>query len=181
MGAEQLLLKLAGKLWPALDTLEETERADLLSELIGIIYGAILTAIGLGWLIGATDLALARAQWPTLLLMLLLAIILNQLDFFWIVKRRVGTYDRWNSPLGGLAAFSAALLFGPTAIWLGVVVLLSYSAQRWRKTPLATLRWNVLRNLALNLSSFALGSLLGLALYQQLGQGSAGPWRRWPR
>jgi serine phosphatase RsbU (regulator of sigma subunit) len=164
-----LLLQLAGRLWPAFDSLEEAERAEFLSELIGILYGAILTAIGLAWLLVATDLALARAQWPTLLLMLILAIILNQLDFFWIVKRRIGTYDRWNSPLGGLATLSAALLFGPTAIWLGVVVLVSYSAQRWRKTPLATLRVNVLRNLALNLSSFVLGSLLGLALYQRLG------------
>jgi serine phosphatase RsbU (regulator of sigma subunit) len=180
MRAEQLLLQLASRLWPAFDTLEETERTDLLSELIGINYGAILTAIGLGWLVGATDLALARAQWPTLLLMLILAVILNQLDFFWIVKRRVGTYDRWNSPLGGLVTLSAALLFGPTAIWLGVVVLLSYSAQRWRQTPLATLRWNVLRNLALNLSSFVLGSLLGLTLYQWLGGIFPLPGLSWP-
>lgn len=180
MRAERLLLQLAGKLWPALDTLEQNERADLLSELIGIIYGAILTAIGLGWLIGATDLALARAQWPNLLLMLTLAVVLNQLDFFWIVRRRVGTYDRWNSPLGGLATLSAALLFGPTALWLGVIVLTSYAALRWRKTPLAALRWNVLRNLALNLSSFALGSLLGLALYQRLGGSFPLPGLGWP-
>ncbi|HEU5098326.1 MAG TPA: PP2C family protein-serine/threonine phosphatase, partial [Roseiflexaceae bacterium] len=95
-------------------------------------------------------------------------------------KRRVGTYDRWNSPLGGLATTSAALLFGPTALWLGVVVLLTYSSQRWRETPLAILRWNVLRNLALNLSGFAVGSLLGLALYRRLGGSFPLPGLTWP-
>jgi serine phosphatase RsbU (regulator of sigma subunit) len=180
MHPEKRLIQIASRLWPAFATLEETERADFLSDLIGIIYGAILTAIGLGWLIGATDLALARTHWPTLLLMLILAIILNQLDFFWIVERPAGAYDRWNSPLGGLATFSAALLFGPTAIWLGVAILVSYSVQRWRNTPLAAQRWNVLRNLALNLSGFTLGSLLGLALYQRLGGDFPLPGLSWP-
>jgi serine phosphatase RsbU (regulator of sigma subunit) len=169
MTVEHRLTQIAGKLWPAFETLDEAERRRFLRELVGIAYGGILAAIGLAWLVAATDMAVARAQWPALLLMLILAIILNQLDFFWIVERRAGTYDRWSAPLGGIVITAAALLFGPTALWLGVIALLLSYAQLWRRAPLPNRRWNVLRTVALHLSSFTLGSLIGLALYQRLG------------
>ena len=180
MQTQQYLTRIAGKLWPAFDTLEESERRHFLSELIGIIYGAILAAIGLAWLTAVTDTALVRAQWPTLLLMLILAIILYQLDFFWIVERRAGSYDRWSAQLGGMVITSATLLFGPTAIWLGVIVSALYYARLWRRTPLASQRWNVIRTLALQLACFTLGSLLGLTLYQRLGGSFPLPGLTWP-
>src|SRR5256885_12846345 len=122
MTTEQRLLRIAGKLWPDLDVLDEPERKHILRELVGIIYGTLLAVLGLGWLVLATDLALVGAEWPTLLLMLILAAVLNQLDFFWVVERRVGVYDRWSAQLGGLVSISAALLFGPTALWLGAIL-----------------------------------------------------------
>jgi len=181
MRTEHRLLRLAGKLWPQLNSLDEHERQGFLSELIGILYGAVLAAIGLAWLVAITDTALARAQWPRLLLMLILAIILNQFDFFWIVERHVGTYDRWSAQqLGGLVTISAALLFGPTALWLGVIVVLIQYVQMWRTTPLPTQRVIALRNLVLNVSCFSLGSLIGLTLYQRLGGSFPLPGLAWP-
>jgi serine phosphatase RsbU (regulator of sigma subunit) len=112
--------------------------------------------------------------------MLLLAVALNQLGFFWVVERRPGTYDRWSSQLGGLVTISAALLFGPTALWLGVIVVLIQYAQIWRRTVLPIRRWNVLCNLVLNVNCFLLGSLLGLALYQGLGGSFPLPGFTWP-
>src|SRR5687768_3733229 len=132
MTMEQRLLRIAGKLWPDLDLLDQPEREHIVRELIGIIYGALLAVLGLGWLLLATDLALLGAEWPTLLLMLILAAVLNQLDFFWVVERRVGIYDRWIAQLGGLVSISAALLFGPTALWLGTILPLVRYAQTWR-------------------------------------------------
>ena len=181
MRTEHRLLRLAGKLWPQLNSLDEHERQGFLSELIGILYGAVLAAIGLAWLVAITDTALARAQWPSLLLMLILAIILNQFDFFWIVERHAGTYDRWSAQqLGGLVTISAALLFGPTALWLGVIVVLIQYVQMWRTTPLPTQRVIALRNLVLNVSCFSLGSLIGLTLYQRLGGSFPLPGLAWP-
>src|SRR6266508_503123 len=170
MTTEQRLLRIVGKLWPDLDVLDEPERSHILRELIGIIYGTLLAVLGVAWLVVATDLALVRAQWPLVLLMLILAAVLNQLDFFWVVERRPGTYDRWSAQqLGGLVTISAALLFGPTALWLGVIVVLIQYVQMWRTTPLPTQHVIALRNLVLNVSCFSLGSLIGLALYQRLG------------
>ncbi len=134
-----------------------------------MVYAMLLAVLGIMGLVLVTDLAQVQEQWPTLVLMLILAAILNQLDFFWVVERRAGIYDRWSSQLGGLVTISAALLFGPTAIWLGALLQLIYYAQTWRTTPLRPQRLLALRNLMLNLSSFTIGALMGLALYQQLG------------
>src|SRR5262245_34300910 len=131
MMMEQRLLRIAGKLWPDLDTLDAPERKHIVRELVGIIYGTLLAIVGLGWLVLATDLALLSAEWPTLLLMFILAAILNQFDFFWVVERRAGIYDRWIAQLGGLVTISAALLFGPTALWLGTLLPLVKYAQTW--------------------------------------------------
>jgi serine phosphatase RsbU (regulator of sigma subunit) len=180
MTTGQHLTRIATKLWPDLVQLDEPERKRIANELVGIVYGALLAMIGLVWLALATDLALLRAQWPMLLLMLVLALVLNQLGFFWIVERRPGTYDRWSSQLGGLVTISAALLFGPTALWLGVIVVLTQYFQMWRTTSMATQRLGVIRNLVLNLCCFLLGSLLGLAVYQQLGGSFPLPGFTWP-
>jgi serine phosphatase RsbU (regulator of sigma subunit) len=169
MTIEQRLLRIAGKLWHDLDVLDAPERKHMVSELVGIIYGTLLALLGLGWLVSATDLAVVGAEWPTLLLMFILAAVLNQLDFFWVVERRAGIYDRWIAQLGGLVSISAALLFGPTALWLAAILPLVKYAQMRRTTPLPIQRALAMRNLVLNVSSFSIGSLIGLMLYQQLG------------
>ena len=177
---EYYLTQIAGKLWPDLDTLDEVERKRVAKELVGIIYGSLLAVVGLGWLVVATDLALLRSQWPTLLLMLILAVTLNQLGFFWVVERRAGIYDRWSTQLGGLVSISAALLFGPTALWLGALLPLVHYARGWRATPLPTQRVLAMRNLVLNVSSFSIGSLLGFTLYRELGGSFPPPGLAWP-
>src|SRR5262245_61602348 len=113
MRIEPRFMRRIARLWHDFDGLEESERRRLRSEVAGILYCSLLLVAGLGWLTAASDLDLVRAAWPELLLLLLLAALLNRLDFFWIVERRAGTYDRWSAPLGGLVTVSAALLFGP--------------------------------------------------------------------
>lgn len=169
MTIEQRLLRIAGKLWPDLDVLDASVRKQIIGEIIGIIYGALLMMLGISWLVLVTDLALVGAEWPTLLLMLILAAVLNQLDFFWVVERRAGIYDRWIAQLGGLVTISAALLFGPTALWLGTLLPLVQFAQKWRTTLVWIQRVLALRNLMLSVSSFSIGSLIGFAFYRQLG------------
>src|SRR5215212_12236651 len=152
MTMEQRLLRIAGKLWTDLDLLDAPERKDIARELVGIIYGTLLAMLGLGWLVLATDLALLGTEWPTLLLMFILAAVLNQLDFFWVVERRAGIYDRWIAQLGGLVTISAALLFGPTALWLGTILPLVQYVQKWRTISVPTQHVLALRNLTLNVS-----------------------------
>ncbi|HWQ12596.1 MAG TPA: PP2C family protein-serine/threonine phosphatase [Roseiflexaceae bacterium] len=169
MGPDQRLVRIVDALGRGRGALEETEREHLAREVVGIAYGTILALIGLGWLTLATDVAQLRAVWPHLLLLTALAVLLNRLDFFWIVERRSGAYERWSAPLGGLVTTSAAFLFGPTGIWLGVIVAAATAARDWRAAAVTVQRWNVIRTLVLNLSGTSLGLLLGLALYERLG------------
>jgi hypothetical protein len=94
MRVEQRLRRVAGKLWPELATLDESEATRRMRELAGMLYAIPLAGAGLIWLVAATDPILARAEWPLLLLMALLAVLLNRLDFFWIVERRPGAPGR---------------------------------------------------------------------------------------
>jgi serine phosphatase RsbU (regulator of sigma subunit) len=173
-------MQLAAKLRHDFDVLDESQRKHLLRELIGLLSSTLLAVVGLVWLVIVTDLALARAEWPALLLMMFLALLLNRMDFFWIVERRTGIYDRWSAPLGGLVTVSAALLFGPTAVWVSLIAALVYSARMWRAASLMPQRWMVIRYLMLTLASFSLGSLIGLAVYQRLGGSFPLPGFTWP-
>jgi serine phosphatase RsbU (regulator of sigma subunit) len=168
MRTEQPLQRLASRFWRAFEYRDDPGQQQP-RERIATIYAACLAVSGVALLVSATDLTLLGAVWPILLFMLLLAAALNHLDFFWIVERRVGTYARWSAPMGGLVTTSAALLYGPTAIWLGVFVWLIDSIRAWRATPLAAQRRGVLRYTVLNLGCFSLGSLAALAVYQRLG------------
>lgn len=162
-------MRVAGRLWRAFDALEAAEREHVRSEFVGVAYGAPLAAAGLVWLALATDPAVIAAKWPELLLTLALALALNQLDFFWVIERPGGSYERWSAPLGGLVTISAALLFGPTAIWIGVAVALVAAWRDWRGAPVPERRWGAARSLALGLSCSSIGGLLGLTLYERLG------------
>src|SRR5262245_28103277 len=164
------LTSIARWLWPDLEALERPERKRRMAELVGVIYGSFLMVVALSWTAARTDFGVLRESWPILLCILLLAVLFNLLPFFWIIEPRAGIYDSWSSTLAALATASAMLLFGPTAIWVYVVASLIFYAHNWRgKKVLVSQRWNILRNLALNVGTVVLGAMIGLTLYEQLG------------
>ena len=169
MRTERRLLQIISGLVRAPASAEEAGRRDAAREILGMVYGGLLAAAGLAWLAAATDPGVVRESWPALLLLLALALLLNRHDFFWIVERRSGAYDRWSASLVGLVTVSALLIFGPTAIWLSVLVVLADAAQGWRTSALVRPRQQVVRVMLLYLSSATLGGMLALTLYEWLG------------
>src|SRR5262249_37920131 len=75
----QILEVIAENVWPWLALQDEREHRRGLAEFGTIAYSAPLAALGLGWLVVATDLALLRREWLLLLLALLLALLFEQL------------------------------------------------------------------------------------------------------
>lgn len=169
MRADRRLFQIIGGLVRAPADAEDAGRRDAARDILGIVYGGLLASAGLLWLAAATDPGVVRESWPALLLLLALALLLNRHDFFWIVERRSGAYDRWSASLVGLVTVSALLVFGPSAIWLSVLVALSDAARGWRAAALRQARLGVIRTTLLYLSSATLGGLLALALYARLG------------
>jgi serine phosphatase RsbU (regulator of sigma subunit) len=163
------LARLVSRLQNRSAILDDGQRQPVYGETVGIVYGSFLFLIGLAWLVAGTDLQAGQRAWPLLAAMVVLAGALSWRDFYWIVPRSSGSYDRWSAPLNGMVTTSATLVFGPLGVWVGVLVAVIAALRQWSAAVSASQRWNVVRTLCLTLASHTLGSLVGLRVYGSLG------------
>jgi serine phosphatase RsbU (regulator of sigma subunit) len=168
---EGLLRRLAQTLRIDLAGLAGMDQTRVVVELSGILYSLPWLAVGLGWLIARTDLALAIDHWATLALFLVLAIILGQISFFQVSRNQSGNYNYTSSTLTGVVSVSAIFLYGPTGVWVHLLPMLVYYGLNLLRRATALQRLNWARNLVFNLGAGAAVSLASLWVYQQLGGG----------
>jgi serine phosphatase RsbU (regulator of sigma subunit) len=161
---EERLKATARALWPEIDTLTGTDYVGALFNVIGSLYAAPLALAGLGWLVCVSDPALMRSEWSMLALILLLLFVSERLDFYFFVEVMPGTYSDWQASLTSVITWSAALIFGPSGLWLAAIHGLIHYARRWRRSPSVDRRWNCVRNAAFSLSEI-LTSLVALIVY----------------
>jgi serine phosphatase RsbU (regulator of sigma subunit) len=167
---EHILPAITKKLRPDLETLNGLERAMAIAEAVGLLYAAPLALVGLLWLVAATDATVIRQQWPTLLLLLLLACVFQRLRFFLFMEVKETPASATGS-LGTIVTWTGALLFGPSALWLAV-----FSSQpgltlirRWRQLAATGQLLGTLRSFCLDVTDTTLSSLIALALYERWG------------
>ncbi|HSR31647.1 MAG TPA: SpoIIE family protein phosphatase, partial [Anaerolineae bacterium] len=163
---EERLLALARRFWPELETIDRRDRTSGVFDVVGFLYSVPMALIGLAWLMAVTDLALMRAEWPMLALLFVLQFIFERLDFFLFIEVTPGTYSAWQSSLGPVVVWSAALIFGPSALWLFVLWWLIWFARTWQKAGSTGSRWHCIRNLTFNLACVTFASLIALSLYE---------------
>lgn len=165
---ESRLLPIARVFRPELDELTGDDLINRLADVISLVYATPIALVGLVWLIAVTDLSLIGAHWPALLAALVLVILLRRLSFTLLFEFHPGNYADWRESLERIVSWSAALLFGPTALWLTVLGVLTQDL--WRRSPptSSTLRWNRARNITLSLTQITAG-LVALALYRRWG------------
>ena len=165
---ETRLLPLARRFYPGLGTARGQELTSGIANVVGLLYAAPLALVGMGWLVAVTDLALVRREWPAFLLLLVLVFLLRRLGFFLFLEIKAGSYFDWPESLETIVTWSAALLFGPTALWLVVIwAVISYFF-RWRQSVSTSLRWNLARNFGLEITRILAG-LIALSLYERWG------------
>jgi serine phosphatase RsbU (regulator of sigma subunit) len=162
-------LPLVERLWPGLAGLRGYERSTAVWDMAGLAYSAPLALAGLVWLAAVTEPARLVDAWPLLLLLLGLLFIFQRLQFFVFTEIEPGAYTDWSASLGDTLVWSAALIFGPGALWLFVVHHLAFYTRRWRRSVTPGDRWSCLRNASLSMTETVLGGLAGLALYQAWG------------
>ncbi len=166
---KNFLSNIARRIWSDFDSLAEPDRLGLLRELFGILLGLPFLVIAIIWLVAATDLALLRAQWPLLLLLLGLSVLSGRLAFFQISVGPDGSYSYNGSSLEIVLVFSGMFLFGPTAVWVPYAGrLIDFWIDR-PPSPSRRQRASRIRNLVFNLGASIVGLLLALWLYQGLG------------
>jgi len=162
------LLPVARLFWPGPEETREgdIERTSRLAGVLGSLYAAPIALAGLVWLVSATDMAVILSHWSALLLFLAIAVLLRRLMFAMFIEVRPGDEANLWGSLAGISSWSAALCFGPTALWLTVAEVVS-SQLRHRRTASLPVRWNRARNLLLELTEVTTG-LIGLTLYRML-------------
>ena len=161
---EKRIKAIARKFWPEIEALSGSDYVSGLYNVTGFLYVTPLALVGLVWLIAVTDLALMRTEWLMLSLLLVLLFIFERLNFYFFVEIIPGTYADWQASFTSVITWSAALIFGPSGLWLAVIHGLIFYARRWWRSPSIERRWSVARNFAFNLMEI-LTSLIALTLY----------------
>ena len=166
---EERLCAVAAKWWPELEAMQGRERVQGVANVLGSLYGVPLALGGLVWLVARTDLAPVRQEWPVLLLVFALQYLLGQLEFSFFVEIREGTFGTFSGSLVGILTWSAVLMFGPVALWLGVLWECFDFLRQWVQNAETGSRWRLVRNLGLQVSGLTPVGLISLALYERLG------------
>jgi serine phosphatase RsbU (regulator of sigma subunit) len=165
----KLLLRIATKFLPGLETMSRRERTFGVADVIGVLYSTPLALAGLVWLITATDLRVLRANWPSMLLILVLLYLFERLDFFIFVEVTPGTYAEWVWSLWSVITWSSVFLFGPNALWITIVWRLIFFVRKWRRANTLDWRWNLLRHLMLYFTTVVFCGLVALTFYERWG------------
>lgn len=165
---QERLLRFATRLRPALDNQSERDRLLEEGEILSTLIVAPFALAGLLWLFLVTDLALLRAEAPALALFLALGWLLRRYSFYLFQELEPGELADYGGSLEQVIFWSAALLFGPSALWLALPSLLWGFFQRWRELGPSFL-WNRARNLVIYATHHFLAPLLALELYRAIG------------
>jgi len=166
---EERLLPIAKRFWPELETMSGQRLAGAVGDVVGFLYAAPLALLGLVWLMAVTDLTLIRTEWPTLLLLFVLLFLFERLHFFLFVELTPGIHADWQADIKDVITWSAALIFGPSALWLAALQGLAYHAHRWWRSPSTGERWNCVRNFAFSFTVVIPAGLIALTLYERWG------------
>jgi serine phosphatase RsbU (regulator of sigma subunit) len=157
------------KLWPELEDMSLQNRLVGQGDIFATLVAMPLAIIGLIWLALTTDLQTILANWQMFLLMGLLIILFNRLSYFIIVELRNDRYGSADGSLVSAILWSGIFLFGPAVLWLPITGKLAVFIYGWGRTGSKAARWNSLRNLALEMATLSLASLVALIVYQALG------------
>ena len=155
--------------WPELKSMNEQRRLISTGNVLSVLYSFPLGVIGLFWVITITDIALLHKAWGFWLLIYIIMVLFNQVNYFIIIEINDNRYGCSSGSLVSMIHWSALLLFGPTAIWLMVFWLFSYFIWNWRKYKSKSTHWNQLRNLSFDLAINTFATLITLTIYESLG------------
>jgi len=168
-GVRQLIERLATRLWPGFETVTGRERAVRTGDLFGVLYAAPLTAVALVWLAAVTDTTVLRTSWAPLILLFALVYALRRLDFISYTEIERGVHASFGGSAEDMVRWPAALMFGPTALWMYVFWRTFSMAGDLRRADSLELRLTAARSYAVEIGGDTLAGIAALMLYYRLG------------
>ncbi|MBN2303621.1 MAG: PP2C family protein-serine/threonine phosphatase [Anaerolineae bacterium] len=161
---------LALRLWPGLADLDPRQQILAYGLMRIIAITTPLALLALIWLIAATEPDVFADHGLVLVLAGAALAFIEQRKFSIYMELATGDLVPTTSTLSNLVYFGAALIFGPTALWLMVVA--SVLSLRYLFRPRAwtwQVFWSHVSTMTQALGISMLGSLIGLAVYTGLG------------
>jgi serine phosphatase RsbU (regulator of sigma subunit) len=168
---QRALRAIGQRLRPELTGMEETDRRHRLMEVVAILSTGPFALLTLIWLALVTDLGVIADHWLVLAILAGLLALMQQHAFTILVELRRGDLIPMSGSLGGIVWWSAALVFGPTALWLAVLVdalatiQSAWSVSRLGQRPL----WSALSLISQEIGCEVFGAVAGLAVYTAAG------------
>lgn len=167
---EDLWIAIAKRFRPEIETTaDDLQRISRVSDVVSFLYATPLALAGLVWLILRTDLAVLLEIWPLLLVFFGLLYLLRRQEFFLLSEVTAHRFANASGSFESVITWSAALMFGPSVLWLGLLwdgIDLVLDRRRLRDPDL---RWNRARSLALRYAAYLLAGLTALDLYVRWG------------
>ena len=166
---ENLVEALACIVRPELRDMEGQERAVCIGDVFGVLYTTPLLVLSIIWLVRQTDLTRAAENWPLLVATVVLMYVSRRLAFFAVTEIRQGTFADYSGSVEGLCVWAAALILGPTALWLvfPFPLLELFTSMTVVQTP--TGLWTRLRGFTLDSTAQLASSVVALLAYRWLG------------
>lgn len=164
-----LLHTIVKRIYPPVDDLVGREHVQTSANVLGTLYAAPFALLGLIWLIALTDITRFRAEWMVVALIFALHFVFERLDFYLYVETTPGTYADWSDSLVSLISWSSVLIFGPTALWITLLWLMTWVWRRWRRTTSDQWRWSVIRHTSFLLMTEVFACLIAVAGYRSWG------------
>jgi serine phosphatase RsbU (regulator of sigma subunit) len=150
-------------------------RVDRVNDVLSTLISLPLAILGLVWLAQVSDWTLVRLNWPPLLLVIALILLLNRWNFFLVTDlgmRGGGAYGNATSTLDSVVRWSAVFLFGPTVLWVVVALEIGMLAVRFLRTPLQNpldRNWKVIQNVVMTTAGLTLLPLIAFSAYTAWG------------
>ncbi len=155
--------------WPDFEQLTAFERARLVADVALASLSLPLAVLSLAVLVVVSDPAVMRSQWPAALVILALGYSLGRLSFFQVLGGRAGEYSFASATLTPILAIAALLLFGPSTVWLFLLLQAPFYVPRWRRAQTVPQRWTLVRNWLYSIWVSTLSLLLALLVYRVAG------------
>ncbi|MGD8457916.1 MAG: PP2C family protein-serine/threonine phosphatase [Anaerolineales bacterium] len=133
------------------------------------IYSTILYFIGLVWLFFETEFNIFIQNWGILLLLTIITLLFTYLNFFVIIEFREDRYGSSDGAFNSMAVWVSVLIFGPTALWLIILIQTVLFLFLWRQSHSISSKWNQLRSFSFTLAGFTIPYLIGLNVYEHFG------------
>lgn len=164
--------RLAHRFRPDLSNFSGESLVGRVTDVLGTLYTFPMAVIGLVWLAFVSDWTQISDKKLLLLLVVVLIILLNRLTFYLVTDFEThggGTYGNAASSLDGVIKWSAVFLFGPTVLWVDVMVFTVRFFWALRRNRTLDRLWEALRILTFGIALTSLTPLIALQGYRAWG------------